>query len=155
MLTLSAALVRPAAALVDVRIGTCAVTVTTPGILAPSADLRTLSTGNPGGRPARVSISTQINGSFPHLTCSLVAQVNCFRVLFDPPTHFSSAPTEGDANAAFAGQVQPPGGSPLLGLLSLVILNGTQTFDIGLTVTKTQGSFTAGTFQAEQTIRCE
>ena len=145
----------PAAALVDVRIGTCTVVISSPGILTPSADLRSLSTANPGGRAARATVSTILNGGFPHLTCSLVAQVNCFRVTLVPPTQFSSAPRDGDAGVLFTAQMQPQGGSSLLNLLSAVVLNGTQTIDLTLTATKTQGSFTAGTYQAEQTIRCE
>ncbi|WP_061929593.1 hypothetical protein [Aureimonas sp. AU22] len=145
----------PASALVDVRIGSCTIVVTSPGVLTASADLRTLSSTNPGGRAARASVTTLINGSFPHLTCSLVAQVNCFHVTFVPPTNFSSAPPNSDANVVFTGQVLPQGNASLLNLLSAIILNGTQTIDLALTATKTSGSFSAGTYQAIPTIRCE
>lgn len=154
-LTLLGATSIPAAALVDVRIGSCTIVVSTPGVLTASADLKTLSSTNPGGRAARVSVTTLINGSFPHLTCNLVAQLNCFRVTYVPPVNFSSAPPGGDANVLFTGQIVPQGSSSLLDLLSAVIVNGTQTIDLSLTATKTQGSFTAGTFQAIPTVRCE
>ncbi|WP_279478018.1 hypothetical protein [Aureimonas sp. SK2] len=145
----------PAAALVDVRIGSCTIMVSSPGVLTASADLRTLSSTNPGGRAARISVTTVINGSFPHLTCSLAAQVNCFRVTYVPPVNFTSAPSGGDANVTFSGQIVPQGSSALLDLLSAVIVNGTQSIDLSLTAVKTQGSFTAGTFQAMPTVRCE
>ncbi|MBB3998859.1 hypothetical protein [Aureimonas pseudogalii] len=145
----------PASALVDVRIGTCTIIVSAPGVLTASADLKTLSTVNPGGSPGRVQISTLINGSFPHATCSLVVQLNCFRVSVVQPSHFSVYPTTGNDAVAFTGIWRPQGGSSLLDVLSAIILNGNQSLDLHLTATKTSGTFAAGTYRAEQTVRCE
>ncbi|WP_182422401.1 hypothetical protein [Aureimonas sp. ME7] len=144
-----------AKALVDVSVGTCTLIVSSTGTLAPSPNLRTLSTENPGGRAARVRVSTVLKVGVSPLTCSTVLQVNCFRVTIVPPTQFSSAPLNGDANVAFTPTVSTAGGSSFLDLLSLVVLYGDRDLDLGLTATKTQGVFSAGLYQAEQTVRCE
>ncbi len=145
----------PAAALVDATIGTCTIVVSSPGTLTASTDLKSLSSTNPGGRAARVSVTTLLNGGVPQSTCSLAVQVNCFRVSFVPPTSFAFAPAGGDSNVQFAGQMQPQGGASLLDLLSAVVLLGTQNIDLTLSATKTTGVFTAGSYQAQPTIRCE
>ncbi|MET0258775.1 MAG: hypothetical protein ABW179_09350 [Methylobacterium sp.] len=145
----------PAAALVDVRIGTCTVAVVTPGVLAASPDLRTLSTRNPGGSPGRVQISTLINSGFSHVACSLLVQVNCFRVTAVQPTQFSVQPLLADSGVTFDGTWRLQSGSTLLDVLSAIILNGNQTLDMHMTVTKTAGTFAAGTYRVEQTVRCE
>lgn len=146
---------QPALALVDATVGTCTIVVSSPGTLTASTDLKSLSSTNPGGRAARVSVTTLLNGGVPQSTCSLAVQVNCFRVTFVPPTSFAFAPAGGDSNVQFAGQMQPQGGASLLDLLSAVVLLGTQNIDLTLTATRTAGVFTAGTYQAQPTIRCE
>lgn len=153
---LSALLVDPALAIVDVRIGSCTVTVVSPGVLTPSTDLKTLSTLNAGGRPAQVRISTLINGTFPHTTCSLLAQVNCFRVTATPPTSFSTKPFNDDASSvSFNAGWRETGGSSLLNLLSAVILNGDRNLEMHLTAVKARGTFAAGRYDTDETIRCE
>ncbi|SDO89332.1 hypothetical protein SAMN05192530_11839 [Aureimonas jatrophae] len=152
---LTAAMVGPAIALVDATIGTCTIVVVSPGTLTASTDLRSLSSTNAGGQAARVSVTTLLNGGVPQATCSLAVQVNCFRVTFVPPTSFAFAPAGADASVQFAGRIQPQGGTALLDLLSAVVLMGTQTIDLSLSATKTAGVFTAGTYQAQPTIRCE
>jgi hypothetical protein len=152
---LTAATIGPAAALVDATVGTCTIIVSSPGTLTASTDLKSLASSNPGGRAARVSVTTLLNGGVPQSTCSLLVQVNCFRVSFVPPTNFAFAPVGGDSNVLFAGQIQLQGGGSLLDLLSAIVLLGTQNIDLTLTATKTQGVFTAGAYQAQPTIRCE
>ena len=144
----------PASALVDVRIGTCTVTVVSSGVLTASPDLRTLSTTNPGGSPARIRISTLINGSFPHITCSLIARVNCFRVTTTSPTSFTPSSPSGGEGAAFITTWRQTSGNALLDLLSAIVLNGSTDFELNLTAAKTQGTFPAGRFDAEQTVNC-
>lgn len=144
-----------ALALVDATIGTCTIVVASPGTLTASADLKSLSSTNPGGRAARVTVTTLLNGSVPQSTCSLAVQVNCFRVTFVPPTNFTSTPVDGDNSSVFTGQMQPHGGVALLDLLSAVVLMGTQNIDLSLNASKTHGIFGAGTYQAQPTIRCE
>lgn len=153
--TLVSASAGPAMALVDATIGTCTIVVSSPGTLTASTDLKSLSSSNPGGRAARVSVTTLLNGGVPQSTCTLLVQVNCFRVSFVPPTSFAFAPAGGDSNVQFAGQMQPQGGASLLDLLSAVVLLGTQNIDLTLTAAKTAGVFTAGSYQAQPTIRCE
>ncbi|WP_062018561.1 hypothetical protein, partial [Aureimonas sp. AU4] len=125
------------------------------GTLTASTDLRSLSSTNAGGQAARVSVTTLLNGGVPQSTCSLLVQVNCFRVTYVPPTNFAFAPAGADASVQFTGRMQPQGGASLLDLLSAVVLLGTQNIDLSLSATKTAGVFTAGTYQAQPTIRCE
>lgn len=144
----------PARALVDIQIGTCTIVVTGPGTLAASPDLHTLSTLNPGGRPARARVSTFLSGTVSQLTCGLVVQINCFRVSLVAPSQFSSYPANGAADSLVGGW-RTQGSSAALNLLSAVVLTGTTDLELHLTATRTQGAFPAGFFQAEQTLLCE
>ncbi|WAJ27990.1 hypothetical protein [Antarcticirhabdus aurantiaca] len=145
------AAVRPAAAV----LGTCTIVVGAPGVLTPNAGLTTLSTQNSGGSPATATITTLAGGVIPSLVCALNLPLNCFRLSLTQPTDFMAAPAAARTASTFSGGWRVAGGSSSLNVLSAVILNGTYTMHFDLTATKASGVFAAGTYQAQQTIRCE
>ncbi|KQT64173.1 hypothetical protein ASG54_01325 [Aureimonas sp. Leaf460] len=134
--------------------GSCTINVTAGGVLKPNATLTTLSTKNPGGSAGRASITAAAGGMLPSALCLIGLPLNCMQVSISTPSSFSSAPA-GNTNVTLVGTFSQVGSSSFLNLLSLVILNGTYSFDFDLTATKLSGSFGAGTYQATQTIRCE
>ena len=129
--------------------GTCTIIVSAPGILAPNAALSSLSTKNPGGSPARVSVEARDSVCVPALPAT------CFHISVATPTTFTAAPPGGNGSVSIEGIVTLAGTSSLLNLASLLILNGTSVFDFNLTATKSTGVFATGTYQAQQTVRCE
>lgn len=136
-------------------LGTCTIVVETPGVLKVSPDLKTLSSLNPGGASARAKVTALAGGGIPALLCSLGLPLNCFTLSVVQPAGFTAAPNAADPTVAFAGGWRTLGTSSALNLLSAVILNGTQSLELDLTATKATGVFSAGTYQAQQTIRCE
>lgn len=134
--------------------GSCTINVMTNGVLKPNTALTTLSTKNPGGSAGRVSITAAAGGVLPGTLCLLGLPLNCMQVSVTTPTGFGVAPPN-NTNVTMLASFSQVGSSSLLNLLSLVILNGTYTFDFDLTATKPAGTFGAGTYQATQTIRCE
>lgn len=135
--------------------GSCTINILSNGVLKPNTALTTLSTRNPGGTPARASITATAGGVLPGTLCLIGLPLNCMQVSITPPSGFGSAPTNGGLDVVMASTFSQVGSSSLLNLLSLVVLNGTYQFDFDLVATKTTGTFRAGTYQATQTLRCE
>lgn len=136
-------------------LGTCTIVVETPGVLKVSPDLMTLSSTNPGGSSARARVTAQAGGGVPALLCNLGLPLNCFTLSVVQPAGFTIAPNAADPTLSFSGGWRTLGSSAALNLLSAVILNGTHSLELDLTATKATGVFSAGTYQAQQTIRCE
>ena len=135
--------------------GTCTILVASPGILAPNPSLTSLSTQNPGGAPARVSVTAQAGGVLPFLVCSLGLPLNCMKVTVTNPSSFTSAPSSGGANVTLASMFSVVGSGSQFNLLGVVILNGTTLFNFDLVATKQTGTFAAGSYTATETITCE
>ncbi|WP_182087076.1 hypothetical protein [Aureimonas sp. ME7] len=143
------------AAGVDVTVGTCTIVVTGSGTLTASPDLRSLSTRNAGGQPARVRVSTLLSGSVLQSTCGLLVQINCFRVSLDPPGRFAQSPPDADQGVLFESGWRSQGAGATLDVVSALILSGNHELDLNLTATKSNGIFSAGRYVVDQTIRCE
>ncbi len=154
-LAAAAALLLAAARPATAALGTCTIVVGAPGVLTPNASLTTLSTQNSGGSPASATITTMAGGVVPSLVCALNLPLNCFRLSVTPPADFIAAPAAAGTASTFSGGWRVAGGSSSLNVLSAVVLNGTYTMHFDLTATKSSGVFAAGTYQAQQTIRCE
>ncbi|KQT53098.1 hypothetical protein ASG43_19110 [Aureimonas sp. Leaf454] len=133
--------------------GRCTITVVNAGTLTPNGALKTLSSGNPGGIPARARVETDSGGIIvPTLLCSLNLLINCFTVSVVPPSGFDTAPATVGADVGFAASFDS---GTSLGISSRVLLYGVYNLAFNLTATKTSGVFASGSYTAKPTIRCE
>lgn len=135
--------------------GTCSINVVSGGVLKPNPILTTLSTKNAGGTAGRVLITANAGGTLPSALCLVGLPLNCMKVSVTSPSSFNAAPPTGNNNVSMVSSFNQVGSSSALNLLSLVILNGTYSFDFDLVATKTSGTFGGGTYQVSQTILCE
>ncbi|SJZ95101.1 hypothetical protein [Consotaella salsifontis] len=135
--------------------GSCTIVVNSSGVLTPDANLTSLSTNNPGGRPASATITAMASGTLPGLVCSVGLPLNCFSVSVTAPSGFNSAPSGMTGTATFQPNVRLASGSSFLNLVSLVVLNGTSTVNFDLTAQTSMGVFRAGNYQVQETVRCE
>ncbi|EAU41288.1 hypothetical protein FP2506_00935 [Fulvimarina pelagi HTCC2506] len=136
-------------------IGSCTIMVQAPGLMTVGTDLTNLSTRNAGGYPAKVTVQTTFSGVIPSLLCRADLLRNCFRLSTQPVTDFLSSPAASDRDAAFTSGMRRVGEAASLNALSIVLLDGTHEFVVDMSVQKSAGVFSAGSYEAQQTLTCE
>jgi len=132
----------------------CTIVVSAPGVLTASADLKTSSTLNAGGSPARVRVAANAGGVLPGLACAVNLPLNCFRVRVSALSDFNTKPARlGVPN--FTAGWRMAGQDPSRGVTTAVVYNGTHDMLFDLTATLSSGGFIGGTYQADEIVRCE
>jgi hypothetical protein len=121
----------------------CALTVGTPGVMAPNANYTQLNSQNAGGSSGSVTAVTTGTG---------------FSVTTEAPSNFTLSPTGGGANVTFTSSYSATGVTTvsLTAGTTVTPLNiGITDVSVHLSATKSTGSFPAGAYAAEVVIRCE
>jgi hypothetical protein len=121
----------------------CALTVGTPGIIAPNANYTQLSSQNAGGSSGSVAAVTTGTG---------------FSVTTEAPSSFTLSPTGGGTNVTFTSSYSATGVTTvsLSAGATVTPLNvGITNVAVHLSATKSSGSFPAGAYAAEVLVRCE
>lgn len=118
----------------------CVLTVGTPGVLAPNSNFTSLSSANSGGVAGTMAVLTTGAG---------------FKVSLDDVSAFT---TGNSTNVAFSSTYSGTGATTIgstSGSTQTAINTGLTNLSVGLSATKTSGSFGAGAYTAAVTVRCE
>lgn len=120
----------------------CSITVVNgTGTLTTNGTLSNLSSKNPGGAPAKVSVTTTggVHVSLDAVTGAIVPAADTGTTVWTPVYSMSGAHTVSETGAA-----------------TLMTQSGTSDMDIHLTGTKSNtDSFRGGNYSATVTVRCE
>ena len=122
---------------------TCALTVGTPGIIAPSADYTSLSSTAAGGSAG---------------TVAALATGAAFKVSTVAPSSFTAAPATGGDNVSFSSTYSGSGSTTIgstSGASQTTLNPGVTNLNVNLSATKGSGVFAGGAYAAEVIVRCE
>ena len=130
-------------------IGTCTITVVNAGTMTVNGALNVLSSGEAGGNAAIVTVEPD------SLVCSILNLLDCYGLSAPPPVAFLSAPAGGGDSVTYASTYAVDGGAPVNGAATTRLINGNYTVAVDLTASRAAGTFPAGAYQAQVTVRCE
>jgi hypothetical protein len=122
---------------------TCVLTVGTPGVIFPNAAYDQLSSQNAGGTSGVVTA---------------LATDSSYEISADAPVSFTAAPAGGDSGVTFEVTYQGTGATNIgatVGNTPTQLNAGTTTLEVDLSASKSSGTFPAGNYATEVTVRCE
>jgi hypothetical protein len=102
-------------------------------------------------------LSSQINAGMPGLA-EVTTSTGSFDISVDLPNGFSSAPQGGNSDVVFESSLSGHGKTNFgetPGNIRVRLKNGVTQLDVNLKAQKLQGSFPAGYYVADLTLRCE
>lgn len=121
----------------------CTIIVGNPGLLRQNADTSRLSSTFAGGRAAQAQ---------------LIATNSRYRASVDTPTGFSVFPNGGSFNTHFKASFSSSGASNFFSTAHSIeqkVKKGVSNVEVHLTASRFDGSFPAGNYAANVTLRCE
>ena len=124
-------------------LSTCVLTVGVPGVMATSADSKTMSSKIAGGNRG---------------TVVAVATGSTFSISTTAPTSFAVAPGDGGSNVDFTAEYEGTGATNSgvkSGGTATPLAAGVSTVGVDLAATKTTGVYEAGIYSAAVTVTCE
>ena len=130
-------------------IGTCTITVVNAGTMTTNSALNVLASNQAGGNAAVVTVEPD------SLVCSILNLLDCYGLSAPPPAAFLSAPVGGGDGVTYASIYAVDGGAPVNGVAVTRLINGTYTVAVDLAANRGSGTFPAGSYQAQVTVRCE
>lgn len=130
-------------------IGTCTITVVNAGTMTTNSTLNVLASNQAGGNAAVVTVEPD------SLVCSILNLLDCYGLSAPPPAAFLSAPAGGGDGVTYASTYAVDGGAPVNGAVATRLINGTYTVAVDLAANRGSGTFPAGNYQAQVTVRCE
>jgi hypothetical protein len=102
-------------------------------------------------------LSSQVNAGLPGLA-EVTTTNGSYEVSIDAPTGFSTAPKGGNADVVFEASYSGHGSTNFTntpGNVRVRMKNGVTQLDVHLEAKKLSGSFKAGNYISELTLRCE